>query len=159
MRDRIATVVEDLYLVKDGLSFPHGLGEMKIELQVVGGKSGGAGIDLLHDCGFTSRKIRHAVGGGVPRTVWTQQRRSITETSTQAVLRDECHAFTPMPDFPEDGWAIVSFLVEQDQAEPPLLGLHHYFDLCGIIRHRTNFENWQRLFCRQRGGDQQQGEA
>ena len=57
--------VEDLNLIEDGFSFSHGLGEMKIKLQVVGGKSGGAGIDLLHDCRFTFGKNRYSVGGSV----------------------------------------------------------------------------------------------
>ena len=105
MRDRFATIVEveNLYLIEDGFSFPHGLGEMKVELQVVGGEGGGAGIDLSDDYRFTSGKNRYAVGGSDFRVIGSLQRGPVAETSTQTVLRGEYRAFTPLPDFPEDG--------------------------------------------------------
>jgi hypothetical protein len=103
--------VEDLNLIEDGFSFPHGLGEMKVEFQVVGGEGGGAGIDLSDDCRFTFGKNRYSVGGSDFRTIGPLQRGTVAETAAQTVLWGEYPFSASLQGFPQDGRSLTAFLV------------------------------------------------
>jgi hypothetical protein len=140
--------VEDLDLIEDGLSFPHGLGEMKVELQGVGGKGLGCRVNLPHNGRLTGRKYRYAVGGSDFRAIGSLQHGPVAESSAQTVLWGEYRTFSSLPDFSENEWSLAAFLVEQGQAEATFLGPSYHFDPGGIIRQWTDFEAGRRLFLR-----------